>query len=197
MAHRIRKIYDVLSGRFEGDVEIDESFMGGKEGNKHKDKKLNAGRGGVGKSTVIGAKHRDTKKVKAQVVPNTKRQTLHGFIEDNVEAGSTVYTDDFKSYRNLEGYEHEFVKHSIGEYVNEMIHINGIESFWSMLKRAHKGTYHRMSVKHLNRYVNEFVVRHNIRELDTIEQMQVIVAGLIGRRIMYKDLVSGEDGRLT
>ena len=114
---------------------------------------------------------------------------MHGFIEDNVEEGSTVNTDDFKSYRNLAYYNHEFVKHSVGEYVDEQIHINGMESFWSMLKRSHKGTYHKMSKKHLNRYVNEFVLRHNIREMDTINQMEAIVAGMAGRRIMYKDLV--------
>ena len=83
------------------------------------------------------------------------------------------------------------------EYVKEQAHINGIESFWSMLTRAHKGTYPKISKKHLNRYVNEFLVRHNIRDEDTIRQMEIIVAGLVGRRVMYKDLVSGEDGRLN
>lgn len=89
------------------------------------------------------------------------------------------------------------VKHSVGEYVSEQAHINGVESFWSMLKMAHKGTYHKFSKKHLHRYVNEFVVRHNVREMGTIGQMEIIVAGMVGRRIMYKELVSGEEGRLN
>ena len=82
------------------------------------------------------------------------------------------------------------VKHSVGEYVREQIHTNGIESFWSMLKRAHKGVYHKMSVKHLHRYVNEFAGRHNIRELDTMDQMASVVAGMIGKRLMYKNLTA-------
>ena len=103
---------------------------------------------------------------------------------------------DFKSYKNLRNYNHQFVKHSIGEYVEDQIHINGIESFWSMLKRAHKGTYHKMSKKHLGRYVEEFAGRHNMRELDTIIQMEQVVAGMVGKRLKYKDLISGIDGRL-
>lgn len=197
MLHRLREVFSGCADVFSGTVEVDETYMGGLEGNKRKDKKLNAGRGGAGKSIVAGIKNRETNQVKAKVVENTRQKTLHGFIEDNVEEGSTVNTDDFKSYRNLAYYNHEFVKHSVGEYVDEQIHINGMESFWSMLKRSHKGTYHKMSKKHLNRYVNEFVLRHNIREMDTIDQMEVIVAGMAGRRIMYKDLVSGEDGRMN
>ena len=159
-------------------------------------KKLNQGRGTVGKTAVIGVKERESKKVKAKVIENTKRNTLHGFIEGTVEEGSTVNTDDFKSYEKLEGYEHRTVQHSVGEYVEGQIHINGMESFWSMLKRAHKGIYHKMSKMHLNRYVVEFAERHNIRERDTIEQMQKAVAGMVGKRLKYKELVSGVDGRL-
>ena len=160
------------------------------EKNKHWNKKLNAGRGAVGKTAVLGAKNREQNKVKAKVIDNTKRHTLHGFIDENVEKGSTVYTDDFKSYEKLYGYEHGTVRHSVGEYVDEQIHINGMESFWAMLKRAQKGVYHKMSVKHLDRYVQEFAGRHNIREHDTITQMQDVVAGAVGKRLMYSELIA-------
>ena len=138
---------------------------------------------------LLVSKNERQSKVKAKVIEDIKRPTLHGFIGESVELGSTVYTDDLSSYENLKNYEHGKVKHSIGEYVDEQIHINAMESFWSMLKRAQKGTYHKMSKKHLGRYVQEFAGRHNIREHDTINQMQEVVAGMIGKRLMYSELV--------
>ena len=194
--HRIRESFAIEEELLSGTVEVDETFVGRPEKNKNKSNKLNAGRGGIGKSIVIGVKERGSKQVKAKVIKNTQRDTLQDFINDNVESGSNENTDDFKAYKNLNGYKHNFVKHSVDEHVCEQARINGMESFWPMLKRAHKGTLHKISKKHLYRYVNEFVVRHNVREEDTINQMEIIVAGMIGRRIMYKDLVSGEDGRM-
>ena len=197
MLHRIRESFaterDVLSGT----VEVDETFGGGLERNKHESRKLHAGRGGTDKSIVLGVKERESRRVRAKVIEDTKRPTLHGYIGNKVEPGSTVNTDDFKSYEKLDGYSYRSVRHSVGEYVDKMAHINGIESFWPMLKGAHKGVYHKFSRKNLNRYVNEFVVLYNIRGLNTVNQMEVLVAGMIGRRIMCKDLVSGEDGRLN
>ena len=141
-------------------------------------------------------KQRQTRRIKAKVIEDTKRSTLHGFICEGAAPGSTVHCDDFVSYQELDDFRHHYVKHSSGEYVDGDIHINGIESFWSMLKRAHKGTYHKMSKKHPGRYVSEFAGRHNLRELDTVRQMEFIAAGFIGKRLLNKELVCGVDGRL-
>ena len=104
LAHRLRKSFEARGMKFTGTVEVDETYMGGLERNKHSDKKLKSGRGTVGKTAVIGVKERESKKVKAEVINNTKQNTLHGFIGENVKEGSAVYTDDFRSYEKLEGY---------------------------------------------------------------------------------------------
>ena len=190
MLQRIRKAWENDGDwPFAGPIEINETYMGGKERNKHKDKKLKAGRGTVGKTAVVGAKDRKTNKVRAKVTEKTDAKTLQKFVADNAAEGATVYTDDATAYKGMP-FEHKSVKHSVGEYVAGMAHTNGIESFWSMLKRAHKGVYHKMSAKHLQRYVDEFSGRHGIRELDTLNQMQSVVSGMVGKRLMYRDLVA-------
>jgi transposase-like protein len=189
LAHRIRQTWGIKKSNFDGPVETDETYIGGKEGNKHAKKKLKAGRGTVGKIPVAGIKDRKTNKINAKVVKNTDAETLQGFISENVSEGSTVYTDESRSYRGMVDFEHKSVKHSIGEYVNEKAHTNGIESFWSMLKRGYHGTYHHMSEKHLERYVNEFQGRHNNRPIDTIAQMTNIVLAMDGKKLPYKDLI--------
>ena len=189
MLQRIRKAWESDVSLFAGPIEVDETYMGGKERNKHKGKKLKAGRGTVGKTAVVGAKDRKTNKVRAKVTEKTDSKTLQKFVADNAAAGAMVYTDDAGAYKGL-SFEHKSVKHSVGEYVDGMAHTNGIESFWSMLKRAHKGVYYKMSAKHLQRYVDEFSGRHGLRELDTITQMQSIVAGMVGKRLVYRDLVA-------
>ena len=158
---------------------------------KAKRKELSGtGRGTAGKTAVVGMKDRDSNKVTAQVVADTDATTLQGFVTEHAAPDATVYTDDHGGYQGMP-FEHESVKHSVAEYVRDMAHTNGIESFWSMLKRAHKGTFHKISPKHLQRYVSEFAGKHNVRDSDTIVQMRDTVARLVGRNLLYRDLIAG------
>ena len=189
MLHRIREAWAVDSGGvFAGPVEADESFFGGKEKNKHRRQKLLAGRGPLGKVAVAGVKDRATRRVCATVVPDTTSATLRGFVTAHVADGAMVYTDGEPAYADLP--RHEVVKHSVGEYVRGMAYTNGIESFWSMLKRAHMGTFHKLSPKHLNRYVQEFAGKQNMRESGTLTQMRDTVSALVGRDLPYRSLIA-------
>ncbi len=193
MLHRIREAWaGEQAALFSGPVEADETYIGGKRKNmsKAKRKSLN-GRGGAGKAIVAGVKDRETNRIAARRVERADTPHLAGFVADNAKIGATVYTDDAGAYNALKPFfDHESVNHSAGEYVRGMAHTNGIESFWAMLKRGYQGTFHHFSVKHLPRYVNEFAGRHNVREADTIDQMASVVTGLVGKRLMYRDLIA-------
>ena len=127
--------------------------------------------------------------MRARVVTDTTKPPLQSFVTAHAAPDTIVYSDEAAACEGLPN-PHEAVKHSVSEYVRGMAHTNGIESFWPTLKRAHQGTFHKISPKHLDRYVQEFAGKHNVRDQDTIAQMVTVAAGLVGRRLMYRQLVA-------
>jgi transposase-like protein len=176
----------------EGVVQVDETFIGGKEPNKHADKKLH-GHWKDGKVGVFGVKEEGIGgKVIAFPVPDTNSRTLQDAVMDTVLPRSTVYSDSYPGYNILSdlGYHHEKVNHRIGQYVNGMATTNGIESFWALLKRGYVGVYHYMSWKHLHRYVNEFTYRHNAGQGNGLRTIGNVLGGMVGRRLTYARLIA-------
>ena len=143
LAHRIRQAFADHQDLFEGPVELDEAHFGGREPNKHGNKKLNRGRGAVGKTTVAAARDHASGQIRAAVVPTTSKRDLQAFAAARVDEHATIYTDEAKAYDGMPN--RHTVRHNVGQYVDDQVHINGLESFWSMMKRGYHGTYHRMS----------------------------------------------------
>ena len=192
MSHRIREAMTDTGSLFSGPVEVDESYFGGKTKNMPLSKRRKfKGRGPVGKAAVIGAKDRNTGQFKARAIQHNDASTLQGFVAFTTAAGAEVFTDDARAYQGLNRrYQHKSVKHSVGEYVRGMAHTNGIESFWSLLKRSYHGTFHHFSAKHMQRYIDEFATRQGLRESDTVDLMADIVSRMIGKRLTYKRLTA-------
>lgn len=191
MLQRLREACGSKIDKLRGLVEIDETYVGGKEINKHEIKKLNRGRGSVGKEAVLGMRERGGQ-TKAMHIPNSDLPTIQQAIHNNIEVGSVLCTDEHRAYSGIGGlfFAHETVNHSIGQYKQGFAHTNSIESVWALLKRGITGVYHHTSKKHLNRYVNEFTFRLNFGNVKyhTIERLDAFIAASTGKRLTYKEL---------
>lgn len=177
-----------------GIVEADECYFGGKEANKHESKKLKMGRGAVGKTAVLGMRERGGD-VRATVILTTDAATIQAEVNNTVEAGSVLCTDEHGAYRGMDQqFNHAVVNHSAKEFVNGMAHTNGIESVWAVLKRGFYGTYHSFSGKHLQRYIDEFTFRLNEGNVKhhTMTRIDSLLERTVGTRITYKQLVGVE-----
>ena len=192
MLGRLREACGDDIGKLSGIIEVDEAFVGGKERNKHAHKRLNAGRGAVGKQAVLGLRERGGKSV-AVPIDSTNQETLHSEISKRVEPGSVVYTDEHRGYEGLQGYHRGTVSHSTHEYVGPGdISVNGVESMWAVLKRGLYGTWHHVTAKHLGRYVNECTFRLNEGNVavHTLDRLDMFVAKAFRHRITYKELIA-------
>jgi len=193
MLHRIRLAMQTGSfDKMNGEVEVDETFIGGKARNMHPAERARkiTGTGGKDKTIVVGVRERGGV-VRASVIPDTRRSTLHAHVHENVAHGSAVYTDALKSYSGLSGdYEHETVDHA-EVYVDGQVHTNGLENFWSLLKRGLHGTYISVQPFHLFRYLDERVFTYNQRDLTDLGRFTMVLSLASNRRLTYAELTGG------
>jgi transposase-like protein len=174
--------------------EVDETFIGGLARNMHASKRKHLGTGGAGKVAVMGLLERHGGEVRTKVIASTKREELQREVYKHVEQDSHVYTDAYVSYNGLNSdYFHMVINHA-EEYVNGNIHTNGIENFWSLLKRTIKGTYVSIEPFHLFRYLDEQSFRFNKRKLTDSERFLIVSSQIMGRRLTYSEL-TGKDAR--
>ncbi len=192
MLHRIRLAMQAGSIVLGGEVEADETFIGGKAGNMHKAARERKGvsrKGGFSaKTAVMGIRERGTGRVHAQVVPDVKGDTLKPIVHERVKDGSTVYTDQWNGYTGLDGrYDHETINH-LERYVEGRVHTNGIENFWAMLKRGLNGTYVSVDPAHLFRYIDERVFTYNERYLTDLGRFSAVLGAVADRRLTYAEV---------
>jgi len=192
MAHRLR--FALHHGSFDkltGDVEVDETFIGGKARNMHvaQRKRRITGTGGKDKTAVMGILQRGGK-VRTQIVDNRKKRTLHAEVNKHVEAGAALYSDDLRSYDGLAGtYAHQVIDHAV-KYVDGEVHTNGLENYWSLLKRSLSGTYVSVEPFHLFRYLDEQAYRYNNRkDVNDYERFRSALAQIVGKRLTWKQVI--------
>lgn len=191
MLHRLRHAAATKSfnAPLKGTIEADETYVGGKEKNKHAADRTGDTKGGKGKAVVLGMLERNGE-LRAVRMPDLKGRSVQGVITEHVEPGSVVMTDEHRSFRGLGGrYDHRRVNHSAGEYVRGDAHTNGIEGAWSLLKRQIYGIHHWVSDKHLGRYVSEMAWRYNRRKMAEDERVNALIAGAAGR-LTYRGLIA-------
>ncbi len=200
MLHRIRKAMEVADGdKFDGPVEADTTYIGGKAENMHKKvrERRIQGRGSVGKIAVHGVLQRgdqdNPSQIRAEVLEEEDGKALVGHVKRNVKLGASVFTDEATQYSNLANtYSHEAIDHSVA-YVRNQVHTNGCENFWSLFKRAIGGTYVSISPFHVFRYAVEQVFRFNYREWTDGQRFRFVLSQVFGRRLTYR-LLAGIDG---
>ncbi len=191
--HRLRETFKnpiFIKDMLDGSVEIDETFIGGKNGNRHWDKKVSnsQGRSWKDKVPVLGILERSGNLI-TQVIPNTRQETIEPIIREYIKESSNVYTDEWFAYKDLnKWFNHQIVNHRIKQYVNGKATTNSIENVWSHFKRS-INTYHQISKKHLPKYVNEFTFRYNTRKYKVQETFDLALLSSVGKSLSYRELV--------